>query len=347
MMKEQAHDTPNIRNVTRKAIGVSEAELIKIEPLHSGDSLPLKILPSIDGVDLIAWAAHNQELIETQLLKYGAILFRNFNVKDVSKFEQFIKITSGELMEYCERSSPRSQVVGNIYTSTDYPANESIFLHNEHSYSQTFPLRLFFFCVKPASQGGETPLADCRKVFKCMNPSLRDRFIQKKWMYVRNFGDGFGLPWQTVFQTADKKLVEDYCRRSNIELEWKDENRLRTRQVRPVITRHPYTGEMIWFNHIIFFHVSTLKPTMREALLKEFRNEDLPNNTYYGDGSPIEPSVLDELRHIYEQEMVIFSWQQGDILMLDNMQTAHGRMPFIGSRKVLFAMAKSFTREDT
>ena len=27
-------------------------------------------------------------------------------------------------------------------------------------------------------------------------------------MYVRNFGDGFGLDWRTVFQTDDRAAVE-------------------------------------------------------------------------------------------------------------------------------------------
>ena len=57
-------------------------------------------------------------------------------------------------------------------------------------------------------------------------------------------------------------------------------------------------------------------------LLAGLEEEDLPNNTYYGDGSPIEPSVLEEIREAYRMETVSFAWQEGDILMLDNMLRA-------------------------
>jgi len=134
--------------------------------------------------------------------------------------------------------------------------------------------------------------------------------------------------------------VEAYCRSNAIEVEWKDGDRLRTRQVRPVMARHPRTREMVWFNHATFFHVSTLEPSLRDLFLIGFDEEELPNNTYYGDGSPIEPSVLDELRQAYRQEMVAFPWQKGDILMLDNMLTSHGRAPFVGPRKVVVGMAE-------
>ena len=130
-------------------------------------------------------------------------------------------------------------------------------------------------------------------------------------MYVRNFGDGFGLPWQTVFQTTNPAEVETFCRSHGIEFEWKKGNRLRTRQVRQAVAIHPKTGDIVWFNHAAFFHISTLEPNISEALLAEFLEEDLPHNTYYGDGSPIEPAVLDEIRTAYQQETVIFPCLRG------------------------------------
>jgi alpha-ketoglutarate-dependent taurine dioxygenase len=161
-------------------------------------------------------------------------------------------------------------------------------------------------------------------------------------MLVRNYVDGLSLTWQSVFQTEDKIAVEDYCRDAGIETEWCGD-RLRTRQVRQAVSQHPMTGEMVWFNHAAFFHVSTLEPSTREVLLAGLKEEDLPNNTYYGDGSPIEPAVLEEIRGAYRKEAVSFVWQEGDILMLDNMLVAHGRNPYVGPRKILVAMAEPFS----
>jgi alpha-ketoglutarate-dependent taurine dioxygenase len=333
----------SLKTTRRQAVNVSQTELVEAAPLTPATSLPLVLSPTIEGVNLVTWAATNQELIATHLLEHGGLLFRNFSINDVVEFEQFIRTVAGELLEYRDRSSPRHTVQGNIYTSTDYPANQSIFLHSENSYAATWPLKLFFFCMKPSDQGGETPIADTRKLFKRIDPEICDRFYQKQVMYVRNFGEGFGLPWQTVFQTTDPAEVEEFCHNNGIECEWRQGDKLRTRQVRPAISLHPRTDEMIWFNHLAFFHVSTLEPTVRKELLAEFQEEELPHNTYYGDGSPIEPEVLDEIRAAYRQETVVFPWQAGDILMLDNMLTAHGRKPFVGSRKVVVGMAEPFS----
>jgi alpha-ketoglutarate-dependent taurine dioxygenase len=114
---------------------------------------------------------------------------------------------------------------------------------------------------------------------------------------------------------------------------------LTTRQIRPAVARHPRTGEMVWFNHATFFHVSTLASSIRDALLSQFSEEDLPNNTYYGDGGPIEPGVLDELRAAYAEATRTFTWQTGDLLLLDNMLMAHAREPFTGPRSILVGLA--------
>jgi alpha-ketoglutarate-dependent taurine dioxygenase len=327
----------------RKSLKISAQDLIVTEYVNQEKNFPLVIKSSVIKVDLAVWASTNRDFINTQLLKHGAILFRGFNVDAVAEFEQVIKAICFEAMEYRYRASPRTQVSDRIYTSTDYPADQSIFPHNEHAYSPTFPLKIFFFCLTPAQEGGETPVGSCREIFERIDPKIRERFIEKKVMYVRNFGDGFGLPWQTVFQTTEKEKekVEEYCRIHDIKVEWKDGDRLRTRQVGPAVVKHPRTGEFVWFNHATFFHVSTLEKNTREALLAGFKEEDLPTNTYYGDGSPIEPSVLESLREVYQQAMVTFPWQKGDILMLDNMLAVHGRLPFVGPRQVLVGMAEA------
>ena len=308
-------------------------------------SLPLIIKPENGHTDAAAWAARNREFIQKQLVHHGGILFRGFDIKTPKAFEQLCRAVSTELLEYNERSSPRTEVSPNVYTSTDYPASQSIFLHNENSYQQTFPRRIFFFCLTPAQTGGETPIADCRKVFQRISPEVRERFMDKGWMYVRNLGDGFGLPWRTVFQTEIPEVVERECRRKGIKVEWKDDERLRLSTVLPAVVKHPESGELSWFNHATFFHITTLDPVLRDVLLAEFDEEDLPTNTYYGDGSRIEPEVLAELRDAYAQETFSFPYEAGDVMLLDNMLTAHGRAPYSGPRKILVAMADAVNRE--
>ena len=325
----------------------SRDSLVRQEPLVSGRSLPWLIQPTMEGLSLTDWAAENREQIRHKTLEHGGVLFRGFKEKSIEDFQRFLAGLGLELLEYKERSSPRHTVGQRVYTSTDYPAEYEIYLHNENSYQHTWPTKIFFFCVDAAEEGGATPIADCRKIYQRLDPALRQRFIDKQWMAVRNYGDGFGLPWQTVYQTEDKAEVERHCREHGVRFEWKSDERLRTRAVRPAVVRHPETGEMSWFNHATFFHVTTLHPSVREVLLSEFDSqEDLPNNSFYGDGSPIEPETLDQLRAAYRAETVSFPWQPGDLLMLDNVLVAHGREAFSGSRKITVAMAEPRSWED-
>jgi hypothetical protein len=67
---------------------------------------------------------------------------------------------------------------------------------------------------------------------------------------------------------------------------------------------------------------------------------------YYGDGTEIEDSVIAEICEIYREATVSFAWQKGDILMLDNMLTAHGRNPYVGDRKIVVAMGEMIDSAD-
>lgn len=346
-MNKPEADSQSLKRLTptrRKTFSVAQENLVLTEYLPNLSSIPLVLKPAVEGVDLITWSTAHRELVDTLLLQHRALLFRGFNINTPVALDELIKATSnGELLEYKDRSSPRHEVGDKIYTSTDYPAAHSIFLHNEGTYWMKWPQKIYFCCLTASTEGGQTPIADCRKIYQRIDRQLRERFLQV--MYVRNYNDGFGLTWETVFQTSDRTVVEDYCRHNQIEYQWKEGNRLRTRAVRPTVAKHPRTGELVWFNHAAFFHVSTLEPAIQETLLSEFREEDLPYNTYYGDGSAIEPEVVEELRQAYQQEKIAFPWQEGDVLMLDNMSIAHGRMPYAGTRKVLAGMAEPISRE--
>lgn len=330
-----------VRGMRRSSVRRSPESLVRTSNLVPGGELPLVVEPAVPGVDLVGWAEESRDWIEERLLRAGAVLFRGFEVASAEEFHQAVEAMCGQPpLEYTERSSPRSEVSRNIYTSTDYPPDQPIFPHNEHSYKDAFPLRLSFFCARPAASGGETPVIDCRGVYRRLPDAVRRRFEEKGYLYQRNFGEGLGLPWQSVFQTDDPREVEAYCARHEIELEWKEGGLLRTRQRRRVSARHPRSGEMSWFNHLTFFHVSTLPPLVRDALLADFAEEDLPNQTYYGDGESIEPEVLETLRQAYRDEAVLFAWQAGDVLLIDNLLTAHAREPYAGPRQVLVAMAE-------
>ncbi|BCA53911.1 hypothetical protein W02_10510 [Nitrospira sp. KM1] len=310
-------------------------------PLLPGEGLPTAVTPKSvrplrDYAGVIARSA------ETLLSGSGAVLFRNFPVASVEDFEFVVRTVRRDLSTYDFGSTPRSQVQNQIYTSTEYPPHQSIPLHNEMAYTTEWPMKIWFYCAEASPEGGDTPIADSRRVFELIPPPIRDRFISKGVMYVRNYGNGLDVPWEKVFNTTDRKTVEAFCRQNGILYEWKEDGELRTKQIAQAVAVHPQTGESVWFNQAHLFHISNLEMLVREALLCAVSEEDLPRNAYFGDGSPIETETLDEVRDVYRRTAVRFPWCKGDVLMLDNMLTAHGRMPFKGPRRILVAMAEPY-----
>lgn len=335
-------DAADFGAVRRKGVKVTQEGLVTVDQFTPIQTLPLLVRPRLEGVNLAVWARNNRQLLEGWLHKHGAVLFRGFGVGDVVGFEGLARAVSHDLLDYRERSSPRTEISRGIYTSTDHPADQHIHFHNEQSYTKRWPMKLWFYCEQPARQGGATPIADGRRVLQRLSPSLKNRFLQNKVTYVRNYSEGMGLSWQTAFQTTNTAEVEAYCKRTSLDFEWKDGDRLRTKQTFDTIVTHPKTGEDVWFEHAAFFHVSSVPLAMRNALFKEFKKDDLPFNTYFGDGSPIEDSVLDEIREAYEHLGARFSWQKHDVLLIDNMLTSHARDPFVGPRKIVVAMSELY-----
>lgn len=330
-----------LSGIRRRSVQLSASSLITAQPLFPNRPLPLMVQPAQDAaLNLADWAATQTDWIEERLRHHGGILFRGFSRNDTAGLEQFLNALGGNLLDYAYRSTPRTQVSGRVYTSTEYPASQTIPLHNEMAYSRHWPLKIAFLCEQPAAWGGTTPIADSRQVYQALPEKLRSRWQQRQVLYVRNYGGGLDLPWQTVFQTEDRSAVEAFCQANGMTWTWGQGDRLRTRQVCQSIARHPHTGDWVWFNQAHLFHISSLDAAVRAGLLADVAEADLPRNAYHGDGAPLDEADLAAIRGAYQAATVEFLWQQGDVLLLDNMLTAHGRTPYGGPRKILVGMAQ-------
>lgn len=331
-----------LKAVDPKRVKVSSRGLVNTSFLDNSSALPLVIEPNFPSVELHVWAKDNLDFIDQKLMEYGGVLFRGFALERQEGFERFLSSLGIELMRYIESATPRKELGAKIYTSTEFPQDQVIALHNELTYVATWPMKILFFCRRPADSQGETPIADVRRVYARIDREIIEEFAEKGWQLVRNYGNGFGPTWQDAFHMTDRSTLEVYCRDNRIDYEWKDNVRFKTRQVRPAISVHPKTGEAVWFNHVAFWHVSSLDPKLRELFLTEFGEDELPYNTYYGDGSSIKESVVEKIREAYSQETVMFQWKQCDLLLLDNMLVAHGRNSFKGSREIIVAMGEPY-----
>jgi alpha-ketoglutarate-dependent taurine dioxygenase len=308
----------------------------------AGNKLLINV--DVDAAGLNGWLEDNAQHINRLMLQNGALLLRGLTIAGSKKLARVLVSIFGEaLLEYSYRSTPRTKMRGQVYTSSEYHPDETIFLHNENAYSNTWPMKIAFYCAKASQTGGATPIADSRKVYQAIPEAIRDEFAQKKLMYVRNYGE-VDLPWTEVFQTTERQQVEQFCTDNRIEFEWVGSNNLRTRQWCTAICEHPDSGEKLWFNQAHLFHISSLTPDNRESLLSVYKLADVPRNVYFGDGEEIPFETLDIIRQAYLDNMIVFDWCEGDLMLLDNMLYSHGRKPYSGDRRVLVGMAKSHGR---
>ncbi|MEJ6472771.1 condensation domain-containing protein [Pseudoalteromonas piscicida] len=288
--------------------------------------------------DLLLWLKERKAHFKHIVSHQGAVLFRGFNALTPEEFEQLLTLWGGEApVPYLNRSTPRTQVHRNIYTSTEYPAEQTIPQHNEGAYSSSWPLQLALMCQTEPKVGGQTPLADSRKVFNELPAELREKFIRLGVKYIRNYSE-VGLSWQETFQTSCKKDVERYCKENGIHTQWLENGRLRTEQIGPAALQHPVTKEWCWFNQAHLFHISNLDAQTLLAMKQLYPQGDYPRTACFGDGQEFEAHELDIIRDLYRKHQVKFDWKKNDVVILDNILFSHGRAPYSGERKILVGM---------
>ncbi|GAB6041503.1 TauD/TfdA family dioxygenase [Endothiovibrio diazotrophicus] len=311
-----------------------------VERLYGDEPWAVVVRPDGPVTDAAAWTEANLAAIEALAADYPVVLLRDFGARDEDDFKRVRDRLIPQPAGYVYRSTPRTELADGVLTTTEYPAEREILLHCENAYQRDWPLRMLFGCVDAPDSGGQSPMADVRAITGAIGEEIVAEFERRGVQYVRNYHDGFDLDWRTVFQTDDPQGVEAYCAANDIQFEWLADGHLRTRQVCQGTARHPVTGDRLWFNQAHLFHPSALGAEVMEDLLDIFGEEGLPRNAYYGDGAPIEAEILDRVRDAFAACARQFDWRVGDVMLFDNMLSAHGRRPFTGSRKVLVSFGK-------
>lgn len=330
MTSSQAH---------RMAHSLQDAEIL----LPECAGLPVIVRAREPRTPLDGWLERCWHAVAASFHAHGAMAFRDFLCPDRATFLEAIRNMGSQPFHIREESSRRIHLGDGIYTATEHPAQLDIFPHHESSYSLTVPARVFFFCADRDGSGGETLLADGCRIGQQVRPELRKELDERGWALVRRYGDGLGISWQQAYGTQSREEMEAYCTRNSTEVRWTGTT-LFTRQVRRATLNHPVSGRAVWFNHICFFHHSAL-PADLLALLRAEKCE-LPFDTTYGDGRPIEIGAVEELRTAYRACSVSFEWHSQDVLVLDNLRIAHGRRAYSGRRRLLFAAADAVLSPD-
>src|SRR5260221_5096510 len=198
---------------------------------------------------------------------------------------------------------------------------------------------MLFACLVAPTGGGETPVAASPRVLNALPADLVERFEGVGWLLIRNYNDDIGASVAEAFGSDDRRAVESYCRANAIQFEWQPNGGLRTWQRRTAVVQHPRTARRCWFNQIAFLNEWTMDPELREYLVDTYGEDGLPFNTRFGNGDAIGADVVQAINEAYEANTAREAWQAGDLMIVDNLRTAHGKEPVEGPREGLVALA--------
>jgi len=313
----------------------SPASLLDVD-LQPGK--PPMLRAAVTG-DAPSWAAEHRDALRAVVAEHGSVLVRGLGLRDAAKIGAVFQRLATGLMTEKEAFASRRTYSDGVYSSSKWPPNQPMCMHHELSYTLQFPGLMLFACLSAPTDGGATAVADSPTVLAALPTELIERFEREGWLLTRSYNDEIGASFAEAFGTQDRGAVESYCRANAIEFGWQPDGALRTRQRRSAVVRHPVTGQRCWFNQIAFLNEWTLDPEVREFLVDAYGADGLPFNTRFGNGDPIGEDVVQLLNSLYEANTAREPWQAGDLMLVDNVRTAHSREPFTGPRDVLVAMA--------
>lgn len=235
-----------------------------------------------------------------------------------------------------EPFAPRTDLGRGVWSQPAWPSMSPMCHHHELGWQRQPPPYLLVACVRPASSGGRTGVADGREVLTLLPDGLVERAGAHGWTLLRRYAPGLiGTPWQEAFGGADRAAVEAYAAAEGILLEWEGHDRLVTRRDRPALRPTGADGAPAWSNLLAFCSEWTLDPAVRECLVTALGRAALPFETAFGDSSPFTAADVATVNEAYERAGTSVSWEPGAVLVLDNVRAAHSTEPHSGLREML------------
>ena len=297
--------------------------------------------------DAPGWAGEHREALRAVVAEHGAVVVRGLGLSDAAATAAVFRRLATTLMIEREAFARRQVYADGVYSSATWPANQPMCMHHELSYRLEVPSLLLFACLSAPTTGGATAVSDSPTVLDGLPKDLTDRFDRDGWLLTRSYNDEIGATLEEAFGTEDRAAVESYCRANQIGFGWQPDGELRTRQRRSAVVRHPRTGERCFFNQIAFLNEWTIDPEVREYLVDMYGADGLPFNTGFGTGEPLTEGIVELINAVYEANTVREPWQAGDLMLVDNIRTAHSREAYEGPREILVGMAEPIRLFDT
>jgi alpha-ketoglutarate-dependent taurine dioxygenase len=323
-------------------MSLSATALLDLE-LQSGKP---PILRADASGDAPRWAAEHRNTLRAVVAEHGAVLVRGLGPRDAAETTEVFRRLATTLMIEKEAFARRKVYTDGVYSSATWPANQPMCMHHELSYRLEVPSLLLFACLEAPTSGGATAVSDSPTVLDALPRDLTDRFEREGWLLARSYNDEIGATLAEAFGTEDRSAIESYCRTNAIEFAWQPDGELRTRQGRSAVVPHPATGKRCFFNQIAFLNEWTIAAEIREYLVDVYGAEGLPFNTMFGNGEPLTEDIVELINAVYDAHTMREPWQAGDLMLVDNIRTAHSREAYEGPREILVGMAEPVRLSD-
>jgi hypothetical protein len=226
-----------------------------------------------------------------------------------------------------------------VFTANEAPKHVEIFLHHEMAQTPISPSKVFFFCKSAADEGGATPLCRSDMLFAALSdeaPALAADFKEKGLKYTTHMPaeddaqSGQGRSWKSTLSVDSVAAAEAKLGELGYSWVWLDDGSLRaTTPVLPAVVTLD-TGKSVFYNQLIaaFLGWKGVRENPSSAIT-------------FGDGTAIPVEGLELVCRLSEKFTFDLPWQDGDVALVDNYLTMHGRRSFSGDRKreVLVALA--------
>jgi alpha-ketoglutarate-dependent taurine dioxygenase len=298
------------------------------------------------------WFAEKRGEIELCLAEHGAIRFRGFAVGSTADFAAAIDSYPPLAGDYAGGASPRAKLAERVFEATATAPDIPIVLHQEMTYLPRWPRKVAFYCQQAPESGGETIIGDVRRFEQAVDRRLSDAIRERGLTYTRNYRGPGDFPeglssvhrtWRQAFRTDDPKKAEADIDEMGMEHRWEADGSLTAFYHAEGFATHSVTGTRHWFNQLatLTFTPESL-PTRWELYCEHYRDgRPKGYEIRFGDGGEIPLEQIRALYPLLDEVTVALPWRNGDVMLLDNIFSFHGRAPFTGRRDVQVSLLES------
>ena len=330
-------------------------------PHEDGTVIPLALRPSansdsditLDAVvaTIRSLQAHGSVLTK-QLARHGTLLFRGLPIHGAEDFSKFAHAFGYPPHEIIGIVVDRPMLAPNVAPANEAPKEVLIYSHNESPQVPHAPEYIFFYGHKAPAKGGESPMSSSLELFHRAQQEipdfiseLADKGILSRVVYKFDKQYAGGSTLKQAFGKEVEDGDSDETKRAKMEAQIK-------RYGRGKYTNYEWNEDGVVLTHrlpAIRTQPGSNLPTLFTALAAYFKNAQVNNaartsvtQQMFGDGTVIPEKYLEQLAKITDDIRVLHKWQQGDVLVFDNIIAQHGRQPWEGDQSDRVILASLF-----